>query len=51
MKPPITLDDMISELQRMLTKRVRTGAEVDRRTEVFKAAIAYIQKRKAAGDA
>lgn len=39
----ITRDDMIHELRMMLAPRVRTTAEVEWRTEVFRAAIALLQ--------
>lgn len=39
----ITRDDMTHELRMMLAPRVRTTAEVERRTEVFRAAIALLQ--------
>lgn len=41
-----SLDEMIDELRKMLTPRIRSGKEVDRRTEVFRQIILKLEEEK-----
>lgn len=42
----ISIDDMIDELKKMLSPRVRSSEEVERRTEVFRETIELLKDRK-----
>lgn len=48
---PANLDEMISELRKMLTPRIRTGAEVERRTQVFAQIALMLEEHKRIMDA